>query len=203
MTNQKKTYHHGDLISSLIKAASEILQEEGVEGLSMRKLADKVGVSRTAPYHHFKDKNELLCAIAAAGFKAQEARLQTLLSSHEESEKRFHQYVYQYIEFADTQREVYDLMYGRLIWKTGTPTSALKDASKQTFKRWLDWVEQLQEDKVLPDNNSALRVGQASWASLHGLSRLLIDGIYLDRNDIQAMTEQMIQTLIRTQPASS
>ncbi|REG82248.1 TetR/AcrR family transcriptional regulator [Marinomonas pollencensis] len=203
MTNQKKNYHHGDLISSLIKAASDILQEEGVEGLSMRKLADKVGVSRTAPYHHFKDKNALLCAIAEAGFKAQEARLASLLSSHEEAEQRFRLYVHQYIEFADTQREVYDLMYGRLIWKTGTPTNSLKAASKQTFKRWLDWVEQLQADNVLPNNNSALRVGQASWASLHGLSRLLIDGIYLDRNDIQAMIEQMIQTLIKAQPASS
>lgn len=200
MTNSKKSYHHGDLRSSLINAASSILKEDGVEGLSMRKLADKVGVSRTAPYHHFKDKNELLCAIAVAGFQSQETSLIRLQNGEESARQRFTDYVYQYIEFADQEREIYDLMYGRSIWSSGEPTQALKDASRHTFKSWLDWVEELQEEKVLPKNNSALRVGQACWASLHGLSRLLIDGIYLDRNDLHAMTEQIILTL--TLPAS-
>lgn len=161
----------------------------------MRKLADKVGVSRTAPYHHFKDKNELLCAIAEAGFQSQDTTLAHLRHSHQSARKRFTDYVYQYIEFADTEREIYDLMYGRLIWRSGKPTQSLKDASRHTFKSWLDWVEQLQQERILPDNNSALRVGQACWASLHGLSRLLIDGIYLDKNDLQAMTDQIILTL--------
>ena len=64
----KGSYHHGDLRSSLLEAAKAMLSESGIEGLSLRKLADRVGVSRTAPYHHFKDKNELLCAIAQEGF---------------------------------------------------------------------------------------------------------------------------------------
>jgi hypothetical protein len=58
----KASYHHGDLRSSLLDAANAMLKEHGIEGLSLRKLADRVGVSRTAPYHHFKDKKTSYCA---------------------------------------------------------------------------------------------------------------------------------------------
>jgi len=78
MSTLKLQYHHGDLTKSLLEAAAAIIKEQGVESLSMRKLADKVGVSRTAPYHHFKDKNALLCALAERGFNQQEKMLAAL-----------------------------------------------------------------------------------------------------------------------------
>ena len=61
------TYHHGNLKEALIAAGLEILSEQGVEGLSLRKVAKKVGVSHTAPYNHFSDKQALLAAISTAG----------------------------------------------------------------------------------------------------------------------------------------
>ena len=64
----KANYHHGDLRPNLLSAATEMITAGGVESLSLRKLAEKVGVSRTATYHHFKDKHDLLCAVAAQGF---------------------------------------------------------------------------------------------------------------------------------------
>lgn len=64
----KPSYHHGDLRSTLLSTADSLLKETDIEGLSLRKLADKVGVSRTASYHYFKGKNQLLCAIAEQGF---------------------------------------------------------------------------------------------------------------------------------------
>ena len=53
------SYHHGDLRSALIEAATTIIEDSGIDALSLRKLAEVTGVSRTAPYHHFKDKNAL------------------------------------------------------------------------------------------------------------------------------------------------
>ncbi len=64
MTN----YHHGDLRNTLIAIATELLAEEGVQGLSLRKMAQKAGVSHNAPYMHFADKQAVLAAIAEAGF---------------------------------------------------------------------------------------------------------------------------------------
>lgn len=61
-------YHHGDLHSTLLREANRLLDEDGIDGLSLRKLAERAGVSRTAPYHHFRDKNVLLCALATQAF---------------------------------------------------------------------------------------------------------------------------------------
>ncbi|WP_417529130.1 TetR/AcrR family transcriptional regulator [Marinomonas shanghaiensis] len=198
MSTLKTQYHHGDLTKSLLESASLIIKEQGVESLSMRKLADTVGVSRTAPYHHFKDKNALLCALAEQGFHEQEHMLRALRAQSNTATEGFKKYVHIYLEYALQHNEVYDLMYGRTLWKAGNPSDSLKAASKQTFKAWIDWVEELQEQNVLPNNNTPLRIGQTTWASLHGLARLFIDGIYLGTEDLPDMIEQMIKNLCST-----
>jgi AcrR family transcriptional regulator len=198
MSTLKTQYHHGDLTKSLLESASLIIKEQGVESLSMRKLADTVGVSRTAPYHHFKDKNALLCALAEQGFYEQAKMLHSLRAQKNTAEEGFKKYVHAYLEYALQHNETYDLMYGRTLWKAGNPSDSLKAASKQTFKAWIDWVEELQEQNILPSNNTPLRIGQTTWASLHGLARLFIDGIYLDTEDLTDMVEQMIKNLCST-----
>ena len=67
--NEAKPYHHGDLRRALVEAAERILENEGPSALSLRAVAREAGVSAAAPYHHFKDKNELLAAIAQEGFE--------------------------------------------------------------------------------------------------------------------------------------
>ncbi|WP_370279600.1 TetR/AcrR family transcriptional regulator [Pontibacterium sp.] len=189
MTQDKKTYHHGDLRQSLLQAATQIIRDGGVDALSMRKLADNVGVSRTAPYHHFKDKNELLCAIAEAGFADHIQAVSELPQQHPELEPRllFELYVLGYIRFADANPETYDLMFGKEIWKLGQPTDSLKVISKRCFQHWLEWIETLQGAGILTNQHPTLRVAQASWATLHGLCRLLNDGIYVNRDDLEEM----------------
>ena len=198
MSTLKTQYHHGDLTKSLLESAAIIIKEQGVESLSMRKLADTVGVSRTAPYHHFKDKNALLCALAEQGFCEQEKILKVLRAQKNTAQEGFSKYVHAYLDYALQHNETYDLMYGRTLWKAGNPSDSLKAASKQTFKAWIDWVEELQGQNILPNNNTSLRIGQTTWASLHGLARLFIDGIYLDKEDLSDMIEQMIKNLCST-----
>ncbi len=181
-----KKYHHGDLHSTLLKAATEIIHQGGVDALSMRKLADKVGVSRTAPYHHFKDKNELLCAIAEAGF-AEQSRLLTRFRDEVPLGKPFADYVRGYLHFASDNPETYDLMYGKEIWKLGEATQSLKETSRASFKLMVSWTEALQQQHILTQQQPTLRVTQTVWATLHGLSRLLNDGIYVHREDMDDM----------------
>ena len=66
---KKKTYHHGDLKNALIRAGVDILAKDGVTGLSLRKVALKAGVSHSAPYAHFADKQALIAAISTEGFR--------------------------------------------------------------------------------------------------------------------------------------
>ncbi|WP_191600932.1 TetR/AcrR family transcriptional regulator [Marinomonas algicola] len=197
MKNIKATYHHGDLKQSLTLAATQLLKEDGVDGLSMRKLADRVGVSRTAPYHHFKDKTALLCSIAEQGFLLQNKSISAFITNLEQIDSLtlFKNYVYTYIQFAEEHSETYDLMFGRDIWKADNITESLKQESKNSFKLWVQWVEILQKDQVLSKIDPPLRVGQATWATLHGMCRLLIDGIYLEKQDLEAMAESAITLL--------
>ena len=60
---KKDTYHHGNLRVELIEKGLEYIDPYGVETLSMRKLADSVGVSSAAPYAHFKNKDAFLSAV--------------------------------------------------------------------------------------------------------------------------------------------
>jgi AcrR family transcriptional regulator len=66
--NADSTYHHGDLRAALLKVATAEIERVGYESLSLRELAEKLGVSRAAPYRHFADRRALLAAVAAEGF---------------------------------------------------------------------------------------------------------------------------------------
>ena len=56
-------YHHGDLRNALIEEGIKRINTSGEDSLSMRKLAEKCGVSMAAPYAHFKNKEEMINAI--------------------------------------------------------------------------------------------------------------------------------------------
>jgi AcrR family transcriptional regulator len=64
----EKTYHHGNLKDALVKASLDILHKDGLAGLSLRKCAERVGVSHTAPKNHFGNMAGLLTALASAGY---------------------------------------------------------------------------------------------------------------------------------------
>ncbi len=197
MKASKQTYHHGDLKLTLINAAKQILQESGLAGLSMRKLAEVTGVSRTAPYHHFSDKNALLCAIAEEGFQQQDRLLEELSSNVTDNhQKLFERFVLAYVHFAASNPQQYDLMYGSQIWRSGQPSQQLEQAAKASFKRWVNEISQLQAMGILQQNVPALRLSQVTWATLHGLCRLLNDGIYVDANDIDDMGRTAVALLI-------
>ena len=66
MTESKK-FHHGNLRHELIEAGHTALNENGVEGIPLRKLAQRAGVSQSAPYRHFENKEALLQELVDGG----------------------------------------------------------------------------------------------------------------------------------------
>lgn len=62
-------YHHGDLRNALVQAALAILEQEGLDGLTLRRVAAVVGVSHAAPGHHFGTLTALRTALAAIGYE--------------------------------------------------------------------------------------------------------------------------------------
>lgn len=68
-------YHHGSLREDLLAAAARVVAERGPSGLSLRELARELGVTHTAPRHHFGDKRGVLTALAAQGHRLLAGRL--------------------------------------------------------------------------------------------------------------------------------
>ena len=65
---QEKQYHHGNLAASILQRAAEVINEEGIEALTLRGIARDLGVSHGAPNRHFKNKAALLSALATDGW---------------------------------------------------------------------------------------------------------------------------------------
>jgi AcrR family transcriptional regulator len=187
-------YHHGDLHSTLLREANRLLDEDGIDGLSLRKLAERAGVSRTAPYHHFRDKNALLCALATQAFSQLDEMISRQLQG-DGSRERIQHFVSEYLRFATEHPEQYELMFGRTIWKSGDPTDELKAVAYRSFRHYAERLGSQLQGR-LPADTDPLRVAQASWATIHGLCRLVIDGIYVNRDDMEAVSQQAVALIM-------
>lgn len=186
--SNKETYHHGNLRETLIEASAHIIKIQGIEGLSLRKLADQVGVSRAAPYHHFKDKNALLAAVAEQGFESLGRLLQNVIDQDIPLLDRLKQAIKGYLEFAVEHPTQYDLMFGRKLWKSDKFDDFQRQA-KDCFRLYVQLFEQLINQGFLNKNEDALRLSQLLWATLHGLAKLTEEGLFSVANSIDDITE--------------
>lgn len=192
----RPTYHHGDLREALLQAAKALIAEAGIENLSLRKLAERAGVSRTAPYHHFSDKNDLLCAIAAQGFRRRHAETVVMFEDRAlTARQKFEQYIFGYVRFAANNPEQYELMFGRSIWKQKKSTQELRDVAYPCFQHQVEMVSSWQNCGLL-SGESALRTSQVIWGAVHGIAKLFIDGIYTDAAQIEEVSQRAVEMFV-------
>ncbi len=85
MSNTANTYHHGDLAPQILQRGAEIIDEQGIDALSLRGIARDLGVSHAAPNRHFKNKAALLAALATDGWlRVKEATLKAAAETDSE-----------------------------------------------------------------------------------------------------------------------
>src|SRR5882757_299003 len=75
MPQSNAPYHHGNLRPALVRAAMELLEESGEADLPLRAVARRAGVSPAAPYRHYADREALVSAVAAVGYRELAERL--------------------------------------------------------------------------------------------------------------------------------
>jgi AcrR family transcriptional regulator len=192
---KKKTdqYHHGELRSALITQAVKMIEENGVEGLTIRALSKTIGVSHTAPYRHFADKTELLCAIAEEGFIKLQTHLKlTALDSSVDAIARFEKMALNCIEFAVKNPGYYRLMFGKET-VAQSPSPKLRAAAKDAFSEVNVIIEACQDSGLFKEHDS-LSLANIVWATVHGLSTLIIDN--------QIYTEDIGEGSLESQPGT-
>jgi AcrR family transcriptional regulator len=189
-------YHHGDLKNQLISISLVMLREEGLQGLSLRKLAERAGVSRTAPYHHFKNKNDLLAAIAEQGFEVLTAQLSAAIEGQGMSMvQRLELTVERYLLFAMENDTQYELMFGRELWRDN-PSPRLQRIAKDCFRAYAKLPEQFHRQGLLKPNEDPLRLAQVMWSTLHGLVKIAHDGIVVRKEDLSDISRYALAHLI-------
>ncbi len=168
----KQSYHHGNLRQELISAGITMVQQVGIEKLSLRKLASLCGVSEAAPYSHFANKNELLAAM-------QDYVTQQLMKSLEEAVERTENpdspeailnmgkaYVLFFMEMPD----YYSFLFMQQDISIDLSVPDAKE-SFPPFQYYKDKVFQVYRKEGLDDER--IKYGLiAMWAKVHGIAAI-------------------------------
>lgn len=205
MTQQKDSYHHGDLRQALVEAAIELIAQQDVSSLSLREIARRVGVSHAAPYRHFADKDALLATLAEEGFRGLADALNTAVKQAPEHPlQRLEASGVAYVEYAFAHPSHYRVMFG---WyrseqlasdnqRKRDTNPAVFTASQQAFMVLVNIVIEGQAKGVIRSGEPK-QLAWVAWSLVHGLAMLLIDAQLPLSNaaDIVSIANFMTKTL--------
>ena len=166
-------YHHGDLRRALVEQALRTIQTEGVRGLTLRGVGETLGVSRTALYRHFADKNALLAAVAREGFRTFRLELVDAWERGGRGRQAFEDMGLAYVRFAVANPSHYRVMFGGFI--VGSADAALMQEAAGAFQALVDAITALQQQELMQADDP-LQLARFIWALVHGVAMLVIDG---------------------------
>jgi len=157
-------YHHGDLRRAILEAALELIKESGIQSLSLREIARTIGVTPAAPYHHLKDRGELLVQIGMQGYghllQILEQAAAAAGGAEDECEAEFRAYLH----FAREHSAVYAVMFSAELVRhdDGARVKTIADRCFALVCASVARTRKLSE-------KMCAEAAISSWALLHGL----------------------------------
>lgn len=190
-----KSYHHGDLRTALVKRARVVVEDQGPETLSLRGVAQSLDVSRAAPYHHFRDKQALLAAVAADGFLELTDNMLAKINPMDEPRNQLDSLGYGYVDFGVRHPALFRLMQGPDFQRPGKYPE-LDEARSASAAPLIETV-----NACLPGANEhgIMTACAAAWSMVHGMAALCVDGrlqTLIDTQDLQAAALAITSRLI-------
>ena len=185
-------YHHGDLRRALLDEALRTIQHDGVEALTLRTIGLALGVSRTALYRHFTDKRALLSVVATEGFRMLKERLLEAWSPG--GVRGFNAMGVTYIRFAMANPSHYRVMFGGFVDNAARDAELTREATA-AFQALVDSLVALQKDGSVRKDDP-LQLAQFIWATVHGISMLIIDGqLHLQQPQIDDLIQFAVERI--------
>lgn len=163
MTPTEKTYHHRDLRAELLQAARDILADEGLNGLSLRAVARRAGVSHAAPYRHFASHEALLVELAIEGFAELKETLRSAGALPGPMDDRIANIGSAYMRFVARRPALTRLMFGPQL------------SNRESFATLTTAADGIGEEIGAMVADPAL--GLAVWAAVHGLAVLILENV--------------------------
>ena len=189
----------GETRSRILDAARELFMREGLEALSMRRVAERSELTVSALYRHFEDKDALLAALLETSFGSFAGTLMRPLDAPTPLDQ-FRAMLERYFDFALEHPQDYALMFltntrDQGFDKLGSQTRALLGSS---FKFMAERIEDCIEEGVFAAGDPAAKATLV-WAELHGLVSLYVGGQLGDASPKQFRTSasESIELLIR------
>tara|TARA_R110002124_G_scaffold258348_1_gene424151 strand:+ start:1515 stop:2234 length:720 start_codon:yes stop_codon:yes gene_type:complete len=180
--------------AEILAAAEQIFVEHGYEGATIRKIADEVGLSSTALYMHFSDKQEILHEICRQSFETLIALNQTVLDSPGEPEVRMRRMMEAYVTFGFAHPNAYRLVYlTRPLEARDGAESVAQQLGADLFRSFETLVEDVERAGRLRGEVRAST--QALWAGGHGVVSLMITKPYFDWVDRETLVKTLMDAL--------
>jgi AcrR family transcriptional regulator len=167
----RRGYHHGDLRAAAIEAGLRLLEDRAVDDVGVRELARAVGVSATALYRHFPDKDALRQALAEEGLARLAKAQMDAQADAEPGIAGFNATGRAYVQFALANPGLFRLMFSSL--PTLDALGALHNKHDEAMQLLQRNATQLVSEDVGPD--AAQLFALRAWALVHGLAVLLLD----------------------------
>ena len=201
---KKRSYHHGDLRQALLAATVDLIAAEDIAAVSLRAIARRVGVTPAAPYHHFKDKNDLLAAVGREGFGRLRAELdRASADAGEDPRSRMRAIGIGYVGFAVANPAHYRVMFG-CARKDEDEFPQLHAAGQSCFDRLIAAAVAMLGDKAT--ESEVRRVAVTCWSACHGLATLYNDGplgTKFEGVGLEVLLNQMLEMLLSGIEASA
>lgn len=180
----KKAYHHGNLRPALIKAALRAIADEGPDGFTLRDVARRVGVSPPAVYRHFRDKEDLLVAVAAeCADRLAAMMIAAVADAPADPLERFRATGIAYVRFAVTHPEHFRaLSVPGLLERTPTEQRVGEQQWHDTERKSLADAQAAGLLAPLPLDE----VLMSAQALMHGLAHMIIEGRFGEVDEAKA-----------------
>jgi AcrR family transcriptional regulator len=178
-----------DLRLKVLDASLALIQEGGLDGLSMREVARKAGVSHQAPYHYFGDREAILAALAGEGFsKLGQLLTRAAVQSGAEPAKAVEAMGRAYVEFALRNPAYFQAMFRA----DAVPLDRYPEARKREDEAFGKLVEGI--GSAFADQSTEVRqaIAVACWAMVHGLATLILEGSLARKLKIPSVRQKQV-----------
>ena len=165
---EPKPYHHGDLRRALVEAGRRLLESGSGADISLRAVAREAGVSPAAPYHHFRDKSELLDALAMEGWDELAERMRAALNLLPSGEDKLVALGVAYVRYAQENPAIYRVMFDCSQTHEALPEKLREEGAYRLV------CDTLIEAGIDPADELRLELAAtAVWCAAHGLAELV------------------------------
>ena len=218
-----KPYHHGNLREALIEAAADLARAKGPDGVVLREVARRTGVSHNAAYRHFDDREALLAEVAAVGMERLEQAMRKHMgavrakSPQDRARRRLRASGRAYVVFALTEPGFFEVAFSAkelpqsltepdVAWPKSpraaraATTRATPDRTRSSARPWTSWST---AGELEPQRRTGADV--TCWAAVHGFALLNLHGPLraIDEQTRAPMLEGLLDTIERGLTLSS